>query len=167
MLLNLLVTGNQLHAGQHIFTCAHGKGGFSNDKREGDGATPLGIFPLRQLLYRADRESAPRTALPISAIAPDDGWCDAPEHPHYNVPVKTPFAASHEKLWRDEHVYDFIIPLGYNDAPPHPGKGSAIFLHLAKPGYTPTEGCIALSREDFLWLLPQLTPKTRIEIRAS
>lgn len=166
-LSTLLVIGNQLHAGEHIFTCAIGKGGFKKDKQEGDGATPLGIFPLRECLYRPDRNEAPQTQLLTHAISPNDGWCDDPKSQFYNLPVKTPFNQSHEQLWREDHVYDIIIPIGYNDSPIITGKGSAIFMHLAKPDYSPTEGCVALALPDMLKLLPLLGPKTTIEIRES
>lgn len=166
MLKTLLVIGNQLHANGKTYPCAFGKGGFKTDKREGDGATPIGTFPLRELLYRPDRHTLPVTALNVTPIAQDDGWCDAPESELYNLPIKIPFDQSHEQLWRDDRIYDFIIPLGYNDAPAKAGKGSAIFLHLAKPGYPPTEGCIALALPDMLSLLPYLSAETTIEIRA-
>ncbi|MBS0333766.1 MAG: hypothetical protein JSS35_13440, partial [Proteobacteria bacterium] len=110
--------------------CALGKGGVTPaaEKREGDGASPLGTWTIRRLLYRPDKGPAPATGLPAAAIAPDDGWCDAPDDPAYNQPVKTPYAASHEKLWRDDGLYDLVLVLGYNDAPAVAGKGSAIFL---------------------------------------
>ena len=164
---HLLVTGTTFHAGEHQFKCAHGKGGFKADKREGDGATPLGIFALRQLLYRADRHQLPDVCLRSTPISPEDGWCDDATSKLYNLPVRLPFKPSHEQLWREDHAYDFIIPLGYNDAPPIAGKGSAIFLHLAQANYTPTEGCIALSLADMLTLLPLLGPQTTLEIRES
>jgi len=138
------------------FRCALGKGGVTADKREGDGATPLGRFPLRQLLYRPDKLSAPACKLIRSAIAPDDGWCDDPAHPDYNKAVRLPHPARCETMWRDDDCYDLVVPLGYNDDPPVPGLGSAIFLHVAKAGYSPTEGCVALDRDDLLTLLRRL-----------
>ena len=138
------------------FRCALGKGGVTADKREGDGATPIGRFPLRQLLYRPDKLSAPACKLIRGAIAPDDGWCDDPAHPDYNKAVRLPHPARCEKMWRDDDCYDLVVPLGYNDAPPVPGLGSAIFLHVARPGYSPTEGCVALDRDDLLTLLGKL-----------
>lgn len=107
----------------------------------------------------------PQTGLPLSPLAPDDGWCDAPESQFYNLPVKIPFNQSHEVLWREDHVYDILIPIGYNDAPAEPGRGSAIFLHLARPGYVGTEGCVALSPADMRALLPRLSCGTCVEIR--
>ena len=135
--------------------CALGRAGVvaASRKHEGDGATPCGPLPLRRVFYRADRGRIPATALPRVPIAPDDGWCDAPADPLYNRLVRRPFAASHEALWRDDTLYDIVAELGWNDAPVAPGRGSAIFLHLARPDYGPTEGCIALSRPDLLAIL--------------
>ncbi|KAF0143237.1 MAG: hypothetical protein FD153_536 [Rhodospirillaceae bacterium] len=122
-------------------------------KHEGDGATPAGCWPLQRVLYRPDRLLLPVTDLPVSALAPDDGWCDDPGHDAYNRPVKRPFSASHEPLWRTDVLYDVIVVLGYNDSPPRPGRGSAIFLHCATPTYDSTAGCVAVARSDLLHLL--------------
>lgn len=122
-------------------------------KKEGDGASPLGAWTLRQVLYRADREARPQTALPCSAIGPDDGWCDAPGDPRYNERVVHPYPASAERLWRADHAYDLVVVLGYNDAPVTPGRGSAIFLHLAQPDWRATEGCVAIDRATMLAVL--------------
>ncbi|HVY16031.1 MAG TPA: L,D-transpeptidase family protein [Rhodopila sp.] len=135
------------------FRAAVGRGGRRSDKREGDGATPLGPLALREVLYRPDRLAAPAAAAPVRALSPDDGWCDDPAHPDYNRMVRLPIAASHEALWRADHVYDVIGVLGWNDAPIRPGLGSAIFLHVARPDYAPTEGCVALSLADLLTIL--------------
>jgi L,D-peptidoglycan transpeptidase YkuD (ErfK/YbiS/YcfS/YnhG family) len=161
----LIVTGNQLSFAGKTYRCVIGKSGFSADKKEGDGATPLGVFALRECWYRADRLSAPASGLPLHVVEKDDGWCDDPQSPHYNIHVKLPFRGSHEMLWREDHAYDLIVPLGYNDEPVIPGRGSAIFLHLAQPDWRPTEGCVALAKSDLLELLPQLHTETRIEIR--
>jgi L,D-peptidoglycan transpeptidase YkuD (ErfK/YbiS/YcfS/YnhG family) len=143
---------------------ALGKSGLSHAKREGDGATPIGIFPLRRLLYRADRLPMPRTGLPVSAIHPSDGWSDDPRDMLYNQAVPLPHPYSHERLLRDDDVYDLIVPLGYNDDPPIAGLGSAIFLHCARPDYAPTEGCVAVARDDLLTLLAECGPGTQLEI---
>jgi L,D-peptidoglycan transpeptidase YkuD (ErfK/YbiS/YcfS/YnhG family) len=147
--------------------CALGKGGVvaASHKREGDGATPLGDWPLRRLLYRADRGPAPETALPASPIAPEDGWCDAPGDAAYNCPVSHPYPASAERMWRDDPLYDLVVVLGHNDDPVVAGAGSAIFLHVAKPGYAPTEGCVALSREDLEALLRIAAPGDVLRVR--
>lgn len=130
--------------------CAIGRGGVRHDKSEGDGATPVGYYPLRRVLYRADRISAPDTDLPTSAIKRSDGWCDAPEDIRYNQPVRLPYPASAETLWRDDGLYDLVVVLGHNDDPPVPGAGSAIFWHVARPDFGPTEGCVAVSLPDLL-----------------
>ena len=150
------------------FTCAIGKGGMkpAADKKEGDGASPIGIWPLRRVFYRPDRLASIETVLPLIALSPDDGWCDDPADPAYNQKIKQPFAASHEKLWREDHVYDLIVELGHNDDPVVPGLGSAVFLHVAKPDYAPTEGCIALALEDLKTVLNVATPGWTLEIRA-
>ncbi|KAA2214114.1 L,D-transpeptidase family protein [Teichococcus oryzae] len=136
-----------------VWRCALGKGGVRRDKSEGDGATPVGTLPLRRVLYRADRGPAPACAVPVEPIARDDGWCDDPAHPAYNTRLRLPHEARHEALWREDAVYDIIGILGWNDAPVLRGRGSAIFLHLARPDYPPTEGCIALEGRDLRALL--------------
>ena len=147
--------------------CALGRGGVTPaaDKREGDGASPAGVWPIRRLLYRPDKGGAPQTAIPAAPIAPDDGWCDAPDDPAYNRPVKRPYPASQEAMWRDDGVYDLVVVLGHNDDPPKPGLGSCIFLHLARPDFSPTEGCVALARPDLEALLAAAKPGDAIEIR--
>jgi len=145
--------------------CAMGRGGIRREKREGDGATPVGAWPMRRLLFRADRVGEPETRLPKQAIAPSDGWCDAPGDRSYNLPVSLPYPASAEALWREDRVYDLIIPLGYNDAPVVPGMGSAIFLHLARPDYAPTEGCVALAAPDLVRVLAEADTGARVVIR--
>ena len=147
--------------------CAIGRSGISDRKREGDGATPIGCWPLRQLFYRPDREEPPETALPHSPLRPDAGWCDDPEAAHYNELVSLPHPARHERLWREDELYDLLVVLGYNDSPPIPGAGSAIFLHVAREGYEPTEGCVALAKSDLRDLLAPLGPKDRLCVRDS
>ncbi|MBX9634578.1 MAG: L,D-transpeptidase family protein [Magnetospirillum sp.] len=142
--------------------CALGRSGIALDKREGDGATPIGCWALKQVMYRPDRVAAPATALPVSPLAADDGWCDDPGHGDYNCPVRLPHPASCEKMWREDELYDVVVVLGHNDDPPVPGLGSAIFLHVAKPGWQPTEGCVALALPDLLALLAAAVPGDRI-----
>ena len=144
--------------------CALGRSGLTGEKREGDGATPIGVFPLRELLYRPDRLSPPETGLPIRPIAPADGWCDDPADPAYNRPVALPYGGRHEELWRADGLYDLVVPLGYNDDPVRPGLGSAIFVHVAHADYAPTEGCIALALADLTALLPLCGPENLIRV---
>jgi len=143
---------------------ALGRAGIRALKREGDGGTPLGRFPVRQVLYRADRLPRPRTRLPLRAIRDRDGWCDDPADRNYNRPVKLPAERRAESLKRNDHLYDLVLVLGYNDRPRVKGKGSAIFVHLARPGFAPTDGCIALSRHDLTILLAELKPHSTIWI---
>jgi L,D-peptidoglycan transpeptidase YkuD (ErfK/YbiS/YcfS/YnhG family) len=158
--MNLIVTadgdGAWLDWGDGKRRAAIGPGGIAVKGGEGDGITPRGAWPVREILYRADRMPAPRTTLPLRVIAPDDGWCDAPEDVNYNRLVKLPYAASHEELWRDDRLYDLVVVLGFNDYPVVAGKGSAIFLHLARDDYAPTHGCVALTYDDVLAAIAQL-----------
>jgi L,D-peptidoglycan transpeptidase YkuD (ErfK/YbiS/YcfS/YnhG family) len=150
----------------HRVKAAVGKGGLAPaaDKREGDGASPVGLWPLRRVLYRPDKGPAPKTDLPIEAIHREDGWCDAPEDPAYNRPVALPYPASAERMWREDDLYDLVVILGHNDDPVVPNAGSAIFLHIAKPDYSPTEGCVALARPDLEALLAAARPGDQLEI---
>jgi len=147
------------------YQCAIGKNGFTDTPEEGAQKTPFGSFLLRECWYRADRLHAPVTSLPLKIINQDDGWCDAPAAPEYNRHVKLPFASSHEKLWREDHTYDIMVPIGFNDTDIISGKGSAIFFHLAKPGYTPTLGCVAVSMPDMLEILEKVDEQTLMVIK--
>ena len=151
----------------HRVRCALGKGGLkpAADKREADGSSPIGAWPLRRVLWRPDKGPPPNTALPVEAIQAEDGWCDAPLDPAYNRPVTLPYPASAERMWREDDLYDLVVVLGHNDDPVIPGAGSAIFLHLARPDYGPTEGCVALARADLEALLAEAAPGDVLEIR--
>ena len=160
----LVDSGGTLSWRGHRVRCALGRGGVRLDKREGDGATPIGCFPLRRVFYRRDRITPPPTALAVAPIEPDDGWCDDPTQPAYNQPVRLPFAGSHERLWREDGLYDLLAVIGWNDDPVVPGLGSAIFLHVARPDYAPTEGCVAVALGDLSELLAACRPGDRIRI---
>ncbi len=159
-------SSGRLHWPGGAFRCALGRSGvtLASSKREGDGASPIGIWPLRQVFYRPDRLPPPKTALPVEALITEAGWCDDPASPFYNRPVLLPFPQSHEKLWREDHIYDLIVVLGHNDDPVVSGMGSAIFLHLARPDFSPTEGCVACAKEDLLALLSVAKPGDLLEI---
>ncbi len=146
--------------------CAIGRaGGISAAlKREGDGATPIGQWPILGAMLRPDRLSAPRTALPWRWLRPSDGWSDDPADPDYNHPVRHPHRFSAERLWRDDHAYDIIIVLGHNHSPPIPGEGSAIFWHVAQPDFGPTEGCVAIARNSLFSILPKLAPGMQLTV---
>ncbi|WP_420402919.1 L,D-transpeptidase family protein [Nisaea sp.] len=139
-----------------LLRCAIGKGGVRADKREGDGATPVGRFPLRRTFYRKDRLAPPLGSKTPIEITADLGWSDDPaDAANYNRLVTLPYAGSHERLMREDAVYDVVVELGYNDDPPVPGRGSAIFMHVARPDYSGTEGCVALALPDLLSVLQQ------------
>jgi len=146
--------------------CALGAGGISKKRREGDGITPVGLFPLRQVFFRSDRIEGPETILPISALTQWDGWSDDPDDPYYNQQISLPSKDRHEVLWRGDHVYDLIAVVGYNDQPIIPGAGSAIFLHIAKPDFSPTEGCVAFSLPDLAGILNEWEETSFVDIRA-
>ncbi len=144
--------------------CALGRRGRRARKREGDGATPVGSWQTLRVLYRADRVRRPMTGLPVKPIGRDDGWCDAPADRNYNRQVRLPYPASAEAVWRADRLYDIVVVLSHNTRPRVRGSGSAIFLHVAKPGYAPTEGCIALRREHLLALLRNLNAAAVIRV---
>ena len=153
-----------IRMGMSIMPCALGKGGVKTRKREGDGATPSGTLRALQLYRRPDRPMV-RTVIPVRTTSRVMGWCDDCASPLYNQPVTLPFNASHEKLWREDHLYDLVIDTDYNRRPALKGRGSAIFIHLARPNYHPTEGCIAFKRRDLQRLLGMINANTRIHVR--
>lgn len=163
----LVVRGDgTLRAGERDYRCAIGRGGLARVKREGDEATPVGRFPLRKVLYRPDRlVTKPKSAMACEPISRNDGWCDDPRDTMYNKPVKLPYFGKAERLWRNDGAYDLLVVIGYNDAPPEPLRGSAIFLHVAKPDLEPTEGCVALRLADLQEVVAQLTPGSEIDVR--
>ena len=155
-----------LDMGGRRLRCALGRAGVrpAAEKREGDLASPAGVWPIRRVLYRPDKGPAPNTALPAAALSPDDGWCDAPDDADYNRPIKLPHRASFERMWRDDELYDLVVVLGHNDDPPRPHMGSCIFLHLAREDWSPTQGCVALAREDLEAVLAAAKPGDLLEI---
>jgi len=158
-------TRGTAHLGAGEFPCALGRAGIVQDKREGDGGTPAGRFAFRRLLYRADRIAHIETRLPAKHIEQNDGWCDDPADPAYNQPVTLPYPARHERLWLESHLYDLVVVIGHNDAPVVPGLGSAVFLHLAREDWGPTEGCVAFRRDDLNAILGEVDAGDAIEIR--
>lgn len=165
--MDLLVTTDGIAEwGAHRFRCALGRSGVAGDKREGDGATPAGILSLSRVLYRPDRIAPPDTDLALAALQSGDGWCDAPDDADYNRQVRLPHGASCEALWRDDRVYDLIVVTDFNAAPVVPNRGSAIFLHVARPGYAPTEGCIAFGLEDLRTIVTEWRQTDRVRVAA-
>jgi L,D-peptidoglycan transpeptidase YkuD (ErfK/YbiS/YcfS/YnhG family) len=154
----------RLEAGNLVLPCALGRSGTARAKREGDGASPVGRFRLLQAFYRADHGPRPRTGLRLRRIGSGDGWSDDARDRRYNRLVPLPCPSSHEKMWRDDHLYDVVIDIAWNRGPIVKGRGSAIFLHLARPGFTPTEGCVAVDRRMIRRLLERIGPKTKMEI---
>jgi L,D-peptidoglycan transpeptidase YkuD (ErfK/YbiS/YcfS/YnhG family) len=147
-----------------MMRCAVGRYGISTNKREGDGVTPVGEFPVREVFYRADRMARPPTELRCRPVVEADGWCDDPADPRYNHCVTLPCAASHENMMRHDGLYDLVVVLGYNDDPVIAGLGSAIFLHVAAPDFAPTEGCVALALVDLQAVVAALQPGDKIRI---
>jgi L,D-peptidoglycan transpeptidase YkuD (ErfK/YbiS/YcfS/YnhG family) len=150
--------------GEKRWRCVVGAGGVREDKVEGDGATPVGDFPLRHVYFRNDRLVLPAVRLPARPISEHDGWCDDPRSPAYNRLVRIPNGWSHEKMWREDGLYDLVVVVGYNDDPPEGEWGSAIFLHIARDDMSPTHGCVAFARNDLLELLPLLGPQTKLRV---
>ncbi len=143
---------------------ALGRGGLIANKFEGDGGTPIGTFKPLRLWWRKDRHVRPRTNLPIRIIGANDGWCEDPTSRHYNRPVRLSPGSTADRLKRDDHLYDFIIEIDHNARPRIAKRGSAVFLHLARPAFAPTAGCIAMTRASMLQLLARLGPRTRIVV---
>jgi L,D-peptidoglycan transpeptidase YkuD (ErfK/YbiS/YcfS/YnhG family) len=156
-------TRGWLTAGGQTIKVALGRSGIRANKREGDGGTPKGTFRPRQLWWRADRHPRPATFLPVRAIGPDDAWCEDPADRHYNQPVRLKSQGG-DRLKRDDHLYDFIVEIDHNTRPRIAGRGSAIFLHLARPNFSPTAGCVSMTKGAMLRLLKRLGPETRIVI---
>lgn len=163
MIIEVTADGWLSFDGQRM-RCALGRAGMTSNKREGDGATPRGDFPLRRVLFRQDRVSPPKTTLQVAPIGRDDGWCDEPGDPLYNQPVTLPYEASCESLWRDDRLYDMIVVLGHNDDPVVAGGGSAIFLHVAEGDYGPTEGCVAVAVDDLVGIVETSDNSTILRI---
>lgn len=155
-------TQGTLRCGNLVLPCALGRGGITSRKREGDGATPRGVYRLESGYFRPDRHRRPQTALRLAATQRDGGWCDAADDRNYNCFVRHPYPESAERLWRDDGLYDVVLVIGYNRRPRRRGAGSAIFMHVAKDGYAPTEGCIALAYPDLLKVLARISPATSL-----
>jgi L,D-peptidoglycan transpeptidase YkuD (ErfK/YbiS/YcfS/YnhG family) len=155
--------GEAWWAGRRL-RCALGRTGVVEGKREGDGASPAGLWPMREVLFRRDRLGRVPTALPAHPLESNDGWCEDPADPRYNRKVRLPYPARCERLWRTDGLYDIVVPLGYNDDPVVPGAGSAIFLHVARPDFAPTAGCVAVALGDLLTLLGTARRDAKVRI---
>lgn len=162
--LSMRATRGWAAIGRLRFPCALGRSGRRAIKREGDGATPVGAFAVRRAFYRPDRLLRPQTRLPLRSLDPRDGWCDAVGDRNYNRKVTHPYPASAEHMWRQDHLYDLVIVLDHNERPRVQGGGSAVFIHVARPGYEPTAGCIAFERHHLLRLMKLLQPGATVQI---
>jgi L,D-peptidoglycan transpeptidase YkuD (ErfK/YbiS/YcfS/YnhG family) len=151
-------------AGPLALPVAIGRSGIKANKREGDGGTPRGRFRLVRLWWRADRWPRPKTLLPVRSIRPLDGWCEDPADRHYNQPIRLPKGSTADHLARTDRLYDFIIELDHNTRPRIAGRGSAVFVHIARDNFGPTAGCVALEFDSLRKMLSRLGPHTRIEI---
>ncbi len=145
-----------LSAGPVRVTCAHGAAGIVRIKREGDKGTPAGRFRILWGYCRPDRVRLRSVGAPLKPMRRDQGWCEDPSSPRYNRPVRLPATDCTDRMWRDDHLYDLIFVLDQNFSRRSKGRGSAIFFHLARPGLTPTAGCVAISAADMLKLAPRL-----------
>ncbi|HET7886856.1 MAG TPA: L,D-transpeptidase family protein [Bradyrhizobium sp.] len=153
-----------LVAGHHVIPVALGRGGIIANKREGDGGTPKGTFFPQQLWWRADRAPRPQTFLPVRAIRAEDAWCENPASRHYNRRIRLDPGMSGDRLTREDRLYDFIVEIDHNTRPRISGRGSAVFLHLARPNFSPTAGCVSMTRTAMLQLLRRLGTDTKIVI---
>ncbi|MDP2934312.1 MAG: L,D-transpeptidase family protein [bacterium] len=162
--IDIYSSGKAVFRGKE-FQCAIGKNGITNNKKEGDGKTPAGCFEMRKVLYRKDKIEKPQTDLLVEEIQENDAWCDDVNDKNYNQQIKLPYGASHEKLWRDDEIYDIVVVLGYNDNPVISGKGSAIFMHIARKNYSPTAGCVAFNKKDLLEILKNCDKNTLVCIK--
>jgi L,D-peptidoglycan transpeptidase YkuD (ErfK/YbiS/YcfS/YnhG family) len=145
---------------------ALGRAGIKASKREGDGATPAGRFHPVRLWWRADRLVRPQTSLPVRRIRPDDAWCENPADRRYNRPFRRSASEPGDRLRRNDGLYDLIVEIDHNRRPRVAGRGSAVFIHVARDGFAPTAGCVGLRRSALLEVLRRLSPKTRIMIHS-
>ena len=163
--MNLLVQNNYLHSDLGRFACAVGRGGLTTNKIEGDHKTPVGEFKFEKIYYRKDRLGEMIFQIPFTIIRENDGWCDDPKSKLYNQHIQFPFDASAERLFRDDDLYDIICVLNYNTNPIVPGKGSAIFLHICKPNFAGTEGCVAIEKKNILKIVNLIDFNTKLIIK--
>ena len=160
--MSMRIKSNYLLYNGIKYKCAIGRGGFSEEKKEGDGCTPIGVFNIENILFREDKLKNLVTNYNLQPILPSDGWCDDPNSNHYNTKIKFPFPNSAEKLFRHDNKYDIVCITNHNQYPIKPGSGSAIFIHIASDDYSATEGCVALHQKDLTEILSTLTKTTEI-----
>ena len=163
--MKLIIQKNYLHFDKDTFPCAVGKNGITDYKLEGDGCTPHGKYKIKQIYYRADRLGKLSLNIESFIIKQNDGWCDDPKSKFYNKFIEFPFSHSAEKLFREDNIYDIVCVIDYNINPVTSGKGSAIFLHIAHEDFRGTEGCIAVSLNHLLKIVPKINNETEIDIK--
>ena len=162
--MNIKLKNKILYIDKYKIKCAIGKRGITSRKTEGDKKTPKGIFGFKSILYRKDRITKIKSPFKKIIIKKNMGWCDDINSEHYNKMIRFPFNASAEKLWLKENIYDVIIIIDYNLKPVVKNRGSAIFLHIAKRNYAPTEGCVAIRKKDMIVLTNKISKTTKIII---
>ena len=160
--MSMRIKSNYLIYNGNKYKCSIGNGGFSRKKKEGDGCTPVGVFKITDIFYRGDKIKKLSTHYDLKKILPSDGWCDDPNHKLYNTKIEFPFSHSAEQLFRQDDLYDIVCVTNHNQNPIIPGAGSAIFIHIASPEYSATEGCVALTQKDLVEILLTLTESTKI-----
>ena len=164
--MDIVIENNNFKFNIKEFQCSIGKNGFTSNKIEGDGCTPNGIYKFKEVFYREDKIKHPSFLIKSKTIKKISGWCDDINSDLYNKYIEFPFEFSAECLFRDDDLYDIIYVIDYNSDPTIKNKGSAIFLHVAKSDYSPTEGCIALKKEDLIEISRDMKSDTRIIINA-
>lgn len=162
--MHLLVKNNLLYTKNKSFRCSIGTNGFTDNKVEGDLCTPTGKFNFNEIFYRRDKLGETKFLLPTYNITENDGWCDEPRSDFYNQHIKFPFKDSAENLYRSDDLYDIVCVISYNTDPVLPGKGSAIFLHVASHDFNSTHGCVALGKEDMIEVAKQINQNSIITI---
>ena len=162
--MNIKIKKHLLLFKNYKLKCAIGKSGITKHKKEGDLATPSGTFKIGLLYYRADRIKNFKCKIEKKIIKKNMGWCNDIKSKKYNKEISFPFNFTAEKLHRKDNIYDIFVNIKYNTQPAVKGRGSAIFLHLAKKKYQPTEGCVAISKKNFFKILPYIRKNTKILI---
>ena len=163
--MNIIIKKKILIYKGYKFKCVVGKKGLTNNKKEGDLKTPKGLFKLGMLYFRKDRIKLLKTKIRKKEIKRNMGWCDDIKSKEYNTQIKFPFKYRAEKLYRRDSLYDILINIKYNDSPVIKNKGSAIFLHISKKNYLPTHGCVAITKNNLLKIIPKITKSTKIFIK--
>ena len=162
--MNIIIKKHYLLYQGYKLKCSIGKSGITHVKKEGDLATPKGVFKLGLLYYRKDRNKSLKSKLKKRVIKKNMGWCDDSKSKQYNQEIYFPFKYGAEKLYRKDKTYDIFINIKYNNSPIIKGKGSAIFLHTTNKRYKPTKGCVAILKKDFLKIIPLINRNTKISI---